>query len=90
MRTPQENPSGYDDNSPINHVKDLKGKFLLVHGTADDNVHIQNSMDLISALIKNNKQFEMQFYPNKNHNIVGGYTRLHLYQRMTDFILKNL
>ncbi|HPT04551.1 MAG TPA: prolyl oligopeptidase family serine peptidase, partial [Bacteroidales bacterium] len=90
MRTPQENPSGYDDNSPINHVKDLKGKFLLVHGTADDNVHIQNSMDLISALIKNNKQFEMQFYPNRNHNIVGGYTRLHLYQRMTDFILKNL
>jgi dipeptidyl-peptidase-4 len=90
MRTPQENPSGYDDNSPINHVKDLKGKFLLVHGTADDNVHVQNSMDLISALVKNNKQFEMQFYPNKNHNIVGGYTRLHLYQRMTDFILKNL
>jgi len=90
MRTPQENPAGYDDNSPINHVKELKGKFLLVHGTGDDNVHVQNSMDLISALEKNNKQFEMQFYPNKNHNIVGGYTRLHLYQRMTDFILNNL
>lgn len=90
MRTPQENASGYDDNSPINYVKDLKGNFLLVHGTGDDNVHVQNSMDLISALVKNNKQFEMQFYPNKNHNISGGFTRLHLYKRMTDFLLKNL
>jgi len=90
MRTPQENASGYDDNSPINHVKKLKGKFLLVHGTGDDNVHVQNSMDLITALVNANKQFEMQFYPNKNHNIYGGYTRFHLYKRMTDFILNNL
>ncbi|MFZ4400218.1 MAG: S9 family peptidase [Bacteroidales bacterium] len=90
MRTPQENPSGYDDNSPINHVKKLKGKFLLVHGTGDDNVHVQNSMDLITALVSANKQFEMQFYPNKNHSIYGGTTRFHLYNRMTEFILKNL
>lgn len=90
MRTPQENASGYDDNSPINHVKKLKGKYLLVHGTGDDNVHVQNSMDLISALVNANKQFEMQFYPNKNHSIYGGYTRFHLYKRMTDFILNNL
>jgi len=90
MRTPQENPSGYDDNSPINHVKKLKGKYLLVHGTGDDNVHVQNSMDLITALVNANKQFEMQFYPNKNHSIYGGNTRFHLYNRMTEFILKNL
>ncbi len=90
MKTPKENPSGYDDNSPINHVDKLKGKFLLVHGLSDDNVHAQNSMDLITALVNKNKQFEMQFYPNKNHGIYGGYTRLHLYNRLTDFILKNL
>ena len=90
MRTPQENPSGYDDNSPINHVKKLKGKFLLVHGTGDDNVHVQNSLDLINALVNANKQFEMQFYTNKNHSIYGGFTRLHLYTRMTDFLIKNL
>jgi len=90
MRTPQENASGYDDNSPINFVSSLKGKYLLVHGTGDDNVHVQNSYDLVSALVNANKQFEMQFYPNKNHGIYGGYTRLHLYRRMTDFILDNL
>ncbi len=90
MRTPQENPNGYDDNSPINYVKKLKGKLLLIHGTADDNVHLQNSMELINSLVNANKQFEMQLYPNKNHGIYGGYTRLHLYTKMTDFILKNL
>lgn len=90
MRTPQENPSGYDDNSPINHVKKLKGKYLLIHGTGDDNVHVQNSMDLITALVNANKQFDMFLYPNKNHSIFGGYTRYHLYKKMTDFILNNL
>jgi len=90
MRTPQENPEGYDDNSPVNFVKKLKGKFLVIHGAADDNVHLQNSMELIDAMVNANKQFEMQFYPNKNHSIYGGYTRLHLYKRMTDFIINNL
>jgi len=90
MRTPQENADGYDNNSPINHVKKLKGKYLLVHGTADDNVHVQNSYDLVTALVNANKQFEMQFYPNKNHSIYGGYTRYHLYKRMTEFIYNNL
>jgi len=90
MRTPQENSSGYDENSPINHVKKLKGKYLLIHGTGDDNVHVQNSMDLITALVNANKQFDMFFYPNKNHSIYGGYTRYHLYKKMTDFILNNL
>jgi dipeptidyl-peptidase-4 len=90
MRTPQENPEGYDLNSPINYADQLQGKLLLVHGTADDNVHYQNSIDFISALVSANKQFEMQFYPNKNHSIYGGNTRLHLYTRMTDFIRENL
>ncbi|NVO01522.1 MAG: S9 family peptidase [Bacteroidetes bacterium] len=90
MRTPQENPKGYDENSPINFTKKLNGKFLLVHGVADDNVHIQNSMELIKSLVDANKQFEMQFYPNKNHGIYGGNTRFHLYTRMTEFLLKNL
>lgn len=90
MRTPQENPKGYDNNSPITHVKKLKGKYLLVHGTTDDNVHVQNSMDLISALVASNRDFEMFFYPNKNHGIFGGYTRYHLYNKMTNFILENL
>ena len=90
MRTPQENPDGYDDNSPINHVSKLKGKYLLIHGTADDNVHFQNSMELVDKLVKANKQFETFFYPNKNHGIHGGVTRLNLYTKMTDFVLKNL
>jgi len=90
MQTPQENASGYDENSPINHVEKLKGHYLLVHGGADDNVHIQNTMEMISALVKANKQFDLFIYPDKNHGIYGGNTRYHLYKKMTDFILKNL
>jgi dipeptidyl-peptidase-4 len=90
MRTPQENSGGYENNSPINFVKSLKGKFLLVHGSADDNVHYQNSMDMVTALVAANKQFDMFVYPNKNHGISGGNTRLHLYTRMTQFLTDNL
>ena len=90
MRTPQENPEGYDDNSPINFADGLQGKFLLIHGGGDDNVHFQNSMDFAEALVQANKQFEMQFYPNKNHGIYGGNTSIHLYTRMTNFIMENL
>lgn len=90
MRKPQENASGYDDNSPVKYAKNLKGKLLIAHGLSDDNVHVQNSMELIEALVDANRQFEMQLYPNKNHGIYGGYTRYHLYKRMTDFFLKNL
>lgn len=91
MRTPRENPEGYDQNSPINHVEKLRGELLIIHGTADDNVHLQNSMDLITALVKADKQFEMQFYPNSNHGIYTGQnTTMHLYERLTDFILSNL
>ncbi|SDJ63770.1 S9 family peptidase [Chryseobacterium jejuense] len=90
MRTPQENPDGYDKNSPTEYAKLLKGKFLLIHGTADDNVHFQNSMELSEALIQNKKQFDFMAYPDKNHGIYGGQTRPQLYQKMTDFILNNL
>ena len=90
MQTPQENPQGYDDNSPINHVEKLKGNYLLIHGMADDNVHYQNTAEMTTALIKANKQFTQFSYPNKNHGISGGNTRLHLYNLMTNFILNNL
>ena len=90
MQTPQENASGYDENSPLSHVEGLKGKFLLVHGSADDNVHVQNSMRLIEALVQANKQFDWRIYPDKNHGIYGGNTRLHLYTLMTNYIKNNL
>ena len=90
MRTPQENPAGYDDNSPTTYANLLKGKYLLIHGTADDNVHFQNAMEFSEALIQNNKQFEFMAYPDKNHGIYGGQTRPQLYQKMTNFLLENL
>jgi dipeptidyl-peptidase 4 len=90
MRTPKENNDGYEDNSPINHVKKMKGKYLLVHGSGDDNVHVQNSMEMVDALVKNNIDFEMFIYTNKNHGIYGGYTRLHLFNKMLNFTLENL
>lgn len=90
MQTPQENPSGYDENSPINHVDKLKGKFLLIHGSGDDNVHVQNSMQMMEALIQANKQFDSQIYPDKDHGISGGKTRIQLYTKMTNFIKENL
>ena len=90
MRTPQENPKGYDDNSPINHVAKMKGKYLLVHGSADDNVHVQNTYEMVSALVEADKQFELFIYPDRNHGIYGKNTRYHLYKKMTNFILENL
>ena len=90
MTTPQENPSGYDENSPINHVDKLEGDFLLIHGSGDDNVHLQNTMRMVEALIQADKQFEWMIYPDKNHGIYGGNTRLHLYKKMTNFINKTL
>lgn len=90
MTTPQENASGYDENSPINHVDKLKGKYLLIHGSADDNVHVQNTMRMIEALVQANKQFDWAIYPDKNHGIYGGNTRIHLFNKMTNFIKENL
>jgi dipeptidyl-peptidase 4 len=90
MRKPQDNMSGYEDNSPTNFAKNVKGKFLLIHGSADDNVHLQNSMELSAALVKNNIPFEQMIYPNKNHGISGGLTRLHIYSKMLKFVKENL
>lgn len=90
MQTPQENPSGYDENSPNSHVKGLRGDFLLVHGSSDDNVHVQNTMRLVEDLVQANKKFDWRIYPDKNHGIYGGNTRLHLYTLMTDFIKNHL
>tara|TARA_Y100000385_G_scaffold291989_1_gene375463 strand:+ start:58773 stop:60815 length:2043 start_codon:yes stop_codon:yes gene_type:complete len=89
MQTPEEN-SGYDENSPITHVDSLQGNYLLVHGTGDDNVHFQNSIEMVTALQKANKQFDFMMYPNKNHGIYGGNTRLHLFQKLTDYVEENL
>jgi dipeptidyl-peptidase-4 len=90
LQTPQLNAAGYDDNSPITHVNKLKGNLLLIHGTGDDNVHFQNAVDLVDALIKADKQFETMYYPNRNHGISGGNTSWHLYSLMTDFIKRKL
>ena len=90
MRTQKENSKGYHDNAPLNFVKNIKGKLLIIHGTADDNVHFQNSVMFVDEMIKNNIDFESAYYPNKNHGIRGGNTRLHLYNKMTKFILQNL
>jgi dipeptidyl-peptidase-4 len=90
LRTPEENPGGYDNESPFNYPELLKGKYLLVHGSGDDNVHVQNSMRMIEALIQANKPFDWAIYPDRNHGIYGGNTRLHLYSKMTQFIKNNL
>ncbi len=91
MTTPQENLSGYDDNSPINYADKLKGNYLLIHGSGDDNVHQQNTMRMVNALVEANKPFEMFIYPDRTHGIYKGKnTRLHLFTKMTDFLVKNL
>jgi len=90
MGLPQDNPLGYDNNSPINHVDKLKGKFLLIHGTADDNVHFQNSIEMIEKLVQAGKQFDVMVYPDKNHSIRGGNTTMHLYTLMANYIKENL
>ena len=90
MGTLETNPTGYDANAPIQFAKNLKGKYLLVHGTADDNVHWQNAAEMTNALVKANKQFDQFSYPDRNHGIGGGITRFHLYTMMTNYIKANL
>ena len=89
---PQDNAKGYDDNSPLNFANQLKGNYLLIHGTGDDNVHFQNSAEMVEKLEEAGKQFEFRIYPNKNHSIYDatGKTRLNLYELMTDFIERKL
>ena len=96
MRTPQENPDGYDLNSPVHNTALIKGNYLLCHGSGDDNVHYQNAMELIKAMISNGKQFDLMIYPNKNHGIYGGYEygdgecRMHLFNKIDDFLFEHL
>jgi dipeptidyl-peptidase-4 len=90
MRTPQENGKNYDDNSPLSHVEKIKGNYLIIHGTADDNVHFQNAVEMVDTMIKKNIAFDSEYYPNKNHGISGGKTRLHLYTKMLNFWLEKL
>ena len=91
MQTPQENASGYDENSPVNFADMLKGDYLLIHGTGDDNVHVQNSIQMINALVEANKQFDYFAYPDRAHGIYKGKnTRLHLFKKMTTFIDRSL
>lgn len=90
LQRPQENPKGYDDNSPLFFADRLQGNYLLVHGTGDDNVHFQNTTAMVEALERAGKQFEMRIYPNKNHSILGASTRYNLYELMTDFLLRKL
>jgi dipeptidyl-peptidase-4 len=90
MNRPQENFDGYTQTSAIGMVSKLNGKLLIVHGTADDNVHVQNTMLYIDKLVEADKQFEMQLYTDKNHSILGNQTRKHLYTRMSEFLFQNL
>lgn len=90
MGLPQDNENGYDKNSPINHTSKLEGNYLLVHGTADDNVHFQNAVEMVDALIVSDKQFDFYIYPDRNHGIYGGNTRYHLFTKMTNFLTDNL
>lgn len=90
LQTPQLNPEGYDQNSPTTYADKLEGKFLLIHGTGDDNVHFQNAVVFQEALINAGKQFESFYYPDKNHAIPGRNTRHHLYTLMLQFFLRNL
>lgn len=90
MQTPEQNPEGYSKGSPLTYANQITGNYLLVHGTGDDNVHFQNTVEMIDRLVAANVQFETMFYPNRNHGIYGGSTREHLYKMLTDYILENL
>ena len=90
MRTPQENPGGYEYGAPLSHVDKLVGSLLIVHGTGDDNVHVQNTIQLTQMLEDAGKQFDMRLYPNKTHSIAGGTTRVNLYTLFTEWLRENL
>ncbi|MEQ9188358.1 MAG: alpha/beta fold hydrolase [Cryomorphaceae bacterium] len=90
MGLPQDNADGYDENSPINHTDKMEGNYLLIHGTADDNVHFQNAVEMADALIASDKQFDFYIYPDRNHGIYGGNARYHLFTKITNFLSENL
>ncbi|KAF0235450.1 MAG: dipeptidyl-peptidase [Prolixibacteraceae bacterium] len=90
MRTPEENPKGYDENAPLSHAGDIKGRLLIVHGSADDNVHAQNTYEFAEKMVQAGVQFDMAIYTNRNHGIRGGNTSMHLYTKMTNFLNEQL
>ena len=90
MDTPQRNPEGYKETSPVTHASKVKGNLLIVHGTTDDNVHWQNTIVFVNELITQNKQVQTMFYPGRNHGISGDNATRHLYTMMTNYILEKL
>jgi len=90
MRTPDENPDGYKESAPLNYADEVKGHYLLVAGTGDDNVHFQNSIEFVHALEHAEKPFSLMIFPDKNHSIYGGNTRLYLFTQLTDYVTNNL
>jgi dipeptidyl-peptidase-4 len=90
LRKPAENPAGYDENSPIQFTKNIKGNYLLIHGTGDDNVHWQNSAEMINAMIKSGVRFDSEVYPNRNHGIGDRYAQYHLFRRMAEYVIEKL
>lgn len=90
MQTPQMNPDGYEKGAPLTYAGQIRGDYLLVHGTGDDNVHFQNAVRMVDKLVEKDVQFETMYYPNRNHGIYGGNTRRHLYEMLNSFIIKNL
>jgi dipeptidyl-peptidase-4 len=90
MQTNKENKKGYDETSPLKMADRIKGNYLLVHGMADDNVHYQNTAEMLKALYKSNVPFTQMTFPDKNHGIYGGNTRLYLYTQVYNYLLNNL
>lgn len=90
MRTPQENEKGYAVTSPLRRVNEMQGKLLLIHGSADDNVHFTQTMQYAEALVQANKQFDMHVYKDRDHGIYGKNTRYHLYTKMSNYLIENL
>ena len=90
MRLPNENKAGYDDNSPLSQAEKIKGRLLIIHGSADDNVHAQNTFEFTEKMVQAGVQFDMAIYTNRNHVIRGGNTTMHLYTKMTNFLKEQL
>lgn len=90
MRTPKENPQGYDEVNPIARVEQLHGALLICHGLADDNVHFRNTAEYTEALVQADKDFKENIYTNRNHSIYGGNTRNHLFRQAVNFFNEHL
>jgi dipeptidyl-peptidase-4 len=90
MRTPEENPAGYSIGAPLSHADGLAGELLIIHGTADDNVHLQNTVRMVAELERAGKQFDMRLYPGQRHGVRGRGLTVNLYEMMTNFLQRNL